>query len=203
MAVAAAVLHAAGLALAALVLRRGSPLMAAEERARWLAGQPLGWAIGWSVWMTCALSLVALLAVVASRLADGGDTAAGALAVALGSAAAGIDLVCDALWITLVPELAAQGPDRVFLAVERALTVGGTVAANGLYSVAVLVLTIALPGRWRGVRMLGLLTVACGLGLCAAGAAGDPGVMAAFSGLTIASVIVWALGLARAFASAT
>src|SRR5512145_2570550 len=121
----ASLLHAAGLALAATAMLPGTVLADAEARTRWLAGRPLGWSIGWTVWIFCALSLVALLAALNDRLRAGGSPAGNA-GLALAAAGAGVDVFCDALWIGVLPELAAQGPDRVFLAAERALAVGGT-----------------------------------------------------------------------------
>jgi hypothetical protein len=197
----ASLLHAAGLALAVTAMQPGTPLAGAEERTRWLAQSPAGWAIGWTVWILCALSLVALLAVLNARL---GSPAAGTAGIALGAAGAAIDVFCNALWIGVVPGLAAQGPDRVFLAAERALAVGGTVAANGLYSCATLVFTLLLPraAEWRLARLLGLVTALAGFGLCAAGLHGHAYGLALFTGLTISAFVAWTIALARAPAAA-
>jgi hypothetical protein len=197
LAAAASLLHAAGLTLAATVMRPGTPLAGVEARTRWLAGHPLGWSLGWAVWILCALSLVALLAALDDRLAP--RSTAGTTAVAMAAAGAAVDIFCDALWIGVVPSLAAQGPDRVFLAAERALAVGGTVAANGLYSCAVLVFTALLPRtvEWRLARLLGLVTALAGFGLCAAGLSGQAYLLALFSGLTIGAFVAWAIALAR------
>ena len=193
----AAVLHAAGLVLAVTGMQPGTVLASPAARTAWMAARPPGWTAGWTVWIVCALSLVALLAALADRRPGAG--AWGGLAVALAAGGAAVDIFCDTLWITVLPELAAQGPDRVFLAAERALSIGGNVAANGLYSAAVLVMAHVLPGTgaWRGPRLLGWLTAAGGFGLCAATLSGGSYAIALFSGLAIAAFIAWALALAR------
>ena len=198
----AAVLHAAGLALAATAMQPGTILAGAEERTRWLAARPPGWSVGWSVWILCALSLVALLAALNERLALRGSL--GTVAVGVAAAGAAVDILCDALWIGVVPELAAQGPDRLFLAAERALSVSGTVTANGLYSIAVGVFAALLPrdAAWRLSRLMGAVTALAGLGLCAAGLSGHAYALALFSGLTISAFIAWAIALALAVESA-
>jgi hypothetical protein len=195
-AVAAALLHSAGLVLAVTAMQPGTALHAAEARVRWLAARPAGWMVGWSVWILCALSLLALLALLNERLPR--RTSLGAAAVSVAAAGAAVDIFCNALWIGFIPELAAAGPDRVFLAAERALTLGGTVTANGLYSMATLAFTLLLPPapEWRLARLMGLVTAASGIGLCVAGLGGRPYALALFSGLTIAAFVAWALALA-------
>jgi hypothetical protein len=197
---AAAALHACGLALAVTAMQPGTVLASPAQRTAWLAARPLGWTLGWSVWILCALSLVALLTALNERLAPA--RAVGTVAVAIAAAGAAIDVFCDALWIAVMPELAAAGADRVFLAAERALSVGGTVAANGAYSAAVLVFARLLPADWGLSRFMGLVTAVAGVGLCAAGLAGHAYGVALFSGLTISAFIAWALTLARAPAAA-
>jgi hypothetical protein len=194
----AAALHACGLALAVTAMQPGTILATPAQRTAWLAARPPGWTLGWTVWILCAVSLVVLLAALNARLRLP-STAAGA-AVAAAAAGAVVDVFCDALWIAVVPDLAAGGPDRVFLAWERALSVGGTVAANGAYSAAVLVFTVLLPrsAPWGLPRLMGLVTAAAGAGLCAAGLLGQAYGVALFSGLTIGAFVAWALTLARA-----
>jgi hypothetical protein len=194
----AAALHAAGLGLAVTAMQPGTILATPAQRTAWLAARPLGWTLGWTVWILCAVSLVVLLAALSARLRPVSTATSAAMAVA--AAGAAVDVFCDALWIAVVPELAAGGPDRVFLAWERALSVGGTVAANGAYSAAVLVFTLLLPRapQWGLARLMGLVTAAAGAGLCAAGLAGHAYGLALFSGLTIGAFVGWALTLARA-----
>lgn len=194
----AAVLHACGLGLAVTAMQPGTILATPALRTAWLAARPPGWAVGWTVWILCAISLVVLLAALSARLRLTSTAATAAIAVA--AAGAAVDVFCDALWIAVVPDLAGGGADRVFLAWERALSVGGTVAANGAYSAAVLVFTLLLPrgAQWGLSRLMGLVTAAAGAGLCAAGLLGHAYGVALFSGLTIGGFVAWALTLARA-----
>jgi hypothetical protein len=191
-------LHVVGLALAVTGMRPGTPLVPAAERAAYLAGRPLLWSLGWTTWMLCALALVAFLAALARAVPEAG--AVMGPVVMLAAAGAAIDLLCDALYITVLPDLARDGPGRLFLAVERALGVGGVVVANGLYSVAVLLATLALrvrPAAPAFVRALGYATFAAGMLMVAAGFTGDPRQLALATGPTILCFMAWTVGVAR------
>src|SRR5260370_6328896 len=63
-------LHVAGLALAAVGMRPGTPLVPLPERLDYLAEAPLGWTLGWVSWMVCAVLLIAFLAAVTWRLRE-------------------------------------------------------------------------------------------------------------------------------------
>lgn len=187
-------LHAAGLGLSAWGIRPGSPLVTPAERTAYLARSPLGWSLAWATWMLCALALVAFLAVIARHLPDASGLTS--FAVTLAAAGAAVDLLCDALFITVLPALAADGPTPLFMAFERALGAGGTIAANGLYSVAVLLVTARLPrgiGVLRLAHALGLATFVAGMSLVAAGFSGDPRHLEPAAGATILAFIAWAL----------
>jgi hypothetical protein len=191
-------LHIAGLVLAVVGMRPGSPLVPAGDRAAYLAGRPLAWSLGWAAWMLCALALVAFLAVLA-RAVPQASAVLGA-AVTLAAAGAAIDLTCDTLFITVLPGLAAAGPTPLFLAVERALGAGGVVVANGLYSVAILLAAIGLraaPKVPAAVHGLGYATFAAGMLMVAAGFTGDPRQLEIATGLTILPFLAWTLGVAR------
>jgi hypothetical protein len=137
--------HAAGLVMAVVGMRSGTPLVSLDQRMAYLAKYPLGWSLGWGTWMLSALTLVAFLAVLACHVGEGSMSAN--LALMLASSGVAVDLFCDILYITVLPMVAADNNVSLFLAVERAAGAGGTVVANGLYSVAVLLATIALRSR--------------------------------------------------------
>src|SRR5262245_46354146 len=120
-------------------MRPGSPLVGLGERMAHLAARPPEWSLAWGVWMLCALALVAFVHQAGARL--GGAS----LAAPLAAAGAGVDLLCDGVQMTVLPLAASGGPEAAlsFRAWERAAGVGGLVAANGLYSLAVLVVTLA------------------------------------------------------------
>ncbi|HSB60415.1 MAG TPA: hypothetical protein VLI67_01765 [Vicinamibacteria bacterium] len=188
-------LHVLGLALALGHLRPGTPLVPLGSRLGYLAARPLGWSIGWAVWMLCALALVAFLAAVAR---DAPNRARAALAVTVAIAGAAVDLLCDTLQIVVLPQLAARAAAdaTLFLAAERGLGAGGTVVANGLYSIAVLLMTLALPGRLPALgTVLGVATFLAGLGMVGAGFTGDPGQLEAATGATLGAFIAWTVAV--------
>lgn len=191
-------LHLVALVLAVVGLRPGTPLVPAGERVAYLAGRPLAWSLGWAAWMLCALVLVAFLAVLARVVTE--SAAVLGTATMLAAVGAGIDLVGDTLYITVLPGLAAGGPTPLFLAVERALGAAGVVVANGLYSIAVLLATLGLrrrPAVPALVRGLGYATFAAGMLMVAAGFTGDPRHLELATGATIVPFMAWTIGVAR------
>jgi hypothetical protein len=187
-------LHALGLLLAAALLRPGLPPRPVAERLAYVAGAPAGWLGAWGVWMLCALALVALVAALERRL-----DARGCLATALATAGAAVDLLCEVAWTAVLPGVASRGDLEVYLALERLAGAGGAVVANGLYSLAVLTLSLALSRRGRGaVAPLGYAVALAGLLLVAAGFGGDPRHLDWTAALTIGLFCVWAPVAARA-----
>lgn len=184
-------LHLAGLALAAAAIRPGTAAFGVAERTAYLATRPLGWTVGWATWMACALALVALLAAIAAIR----PSPVVQSAVALAAAGAAVDLACDATYITLLPGLAAAGPAPLFLAVERALAVAGQVAANGLYSIAVLLVTLDAGRGNLPALALGVATFIAGMALAGAGFSGNPTALAVSSAATILSFCGWTLAM--------
>jgi hypothetical protein len=188
-------LHALGLLLAALTLRPGTDLVPANARIAYLAQAPLGWSLGWGVWMLCALSLVALLFVV-SRAA--GDTPLTRLALTLGVAGLAVDLVCDVVHIRMAPALAAVGDARLLIALEALATSVGAVVANGLYSLAALLVSGCLWKRGATrVAQLGVAVFVAGMAMVAAGFDAVPSHMQLGAGLAISLYCAWAFAVAR------
>jgi hypothetical protein len=194
------VLHALALVLALVGLRPGSPLVPLAERLQYLSGSPPAWTLGWAAWVLCALALVAFFAALAHRLPE--QAPAAPLAVTLAAAGAVLDLFCDAAYISVLPRLAARQPPaaETFLAVEQLANVGGLVAANGMYAVGTLLLTLCL--RNRGGLPPGV--VACGWGvflfgmvLVAAGFLGEPRLAELATGPAIGLFCVWVVLAAR------
>jgi hypothetical protein len=127
-------LHVLGLVLALVGIRPGTPLVELAQRRDYVAGSPLGWSLGWAVWMLCALVLVGFFAALGRYLPPPSETAR--LALVLAGAGAAIDLFCDAIYLTILPMVANPAiPDPIlFLTVERLAITGGWIVANGLYS---------------------------------------------------------------------
>lgn len=192
-AIATTVFHLLALALAGIWIAPGTMAGDAAARAAYLAPRPLGWTIGWWLWIASAVTLVAWIALVAERRPSSWTR----LAVPVSIGAAAIDLSADALQIALRPALASEGPTPLFQAVATALDVVGFVPANGLYSVAVLLATIgvARAGAPRVVTLLGLLTFLAGFALAAAGFTLQPRALQTTAGLTMVAFVGWTLTL--------
>jgi hypothetical protein len=192
------VLHAAGLAAAAVGMRPGTPLAPLDERLDYLASAPIGWTGGWAVWMLCAAILIAFVFAVARRL----DRPLASLALTLTAAGAAVDLACDAVFLAGFPYVASLRPAPVtlFLAVERLVGIASLTAANGLYSVSTLLLTLSLrtqPRLLPGTLALGYGVFACGMLLAAAGFTGVPSHAEWATPPTIGLYCAWALLVAH------
>jgi hypothetical protein len=186
------VLHVAGLVLAATLMRPGSPLAPLEQRLEYLSTHRFAWALGWAAWMLCALLLVWFLAAVGAHATRHAATASAA--VALAAAGGAVDLFCDVIQMLVLPPLAAAGPANraVFLAFERAAGAGGLVAANGLYSLAVLLMAGSLRDRLPPLALgLGVATFLSGMLMAAAGLGADPLLLPLATGATVAAFLAW------------
>jgi hypothetical protein len=193
-AVATTVCHLTGLALAAAWIAPGTMAEDPALRAAYLAARPLGWTVGWGFWMASAITLVAFLALVA----DVRPSSWTRLAVVLAAAAAAVDLSADTLQIVVRPALAAGGATAAFLALEQALDAVGFVAANGLYSTAVLSCAMGLgrAGARRRVVALGTATFLAGLALAGAGFRLHPRALQATAGVTMVAFVAWTVAVA-------
>ncbi len=187
-------LHVVAIALAAIGMRPGTAIVPLAERIAYLSRAPAGWTLGWGSWMLCALALVALFAALAHRL----DGPLVRLGLVLAGAGAAIDLLCDDLQLAVLPEVARRGNDALFLTLERAAGSGGTVVANGLYTIAGLLVTLRLrreAGLSR-VVWVGYGVFVSGMSMVAAGLAGEPRWVEWVTGPTIGLYCLWCLGLA-------
>jgi hypothetical protein len=194
------VLHVAGLAFAALGMAPGTPLAGLDERVHYLATYPLGWSLGWGTWMLCTLALIAFLAALARHLPEDRDTAR--LGIILAAVGGGVDLLCDVVYIRVLPLIAARyGPsaELLFLTVERLAMAGGAIVANGLYSIGTLLLTLCLRQR-KGLLPftvgLGYAVFGFGMLLSAAGFCDDTRYLAWATGPTIGGFCLWTLCVA-------
>src|SRR5262245_33855140 len=127
------ILHVLGLLFAVVVLRPGTAAFDLETRRLYLAQSATAWSLGWAVWLLCGLAQVAFYAELSRHLPE--HPHAGHLAVSLAAAGLAVDLLCDVLWIRVIPDLAGRGSaaTEVFIALERLALAGGLVVANGLY----------------------------------------------------------------------
>lgn len=121
-----------------LLLRRGLPGFADEERLAYMASHRAAWMFGWMLWQVAAISLIAFYGVLAMRFR-------GVLSIAaMGTATAGlaIDFICETQYMGVLPGLHGAA----FAALDRELEVLIGYAANGLYTVALVLLVVA---GWR------------------------------------------------------
>jgi hypothetical protein len=179
-------LHGAGLVLAVIGMRPGSALVPLPERMAYLAGHPAEWTWGWGVWMVCSLLLLGFVAALRSRV----PSAAADLALALTAAGMGADLLCDVIQIRALP--LATGSEPLFLSLEAIAFTGGATVANGLYTVAVLILTLRLP-TGRLARIAGLATAVFGAVMAAAGLIPSPRLLELATGPTIGFYSLWTI----------
>jgi hypothetical protein len=198
------VLHVIGLVLALIGMGPGTPLVSLPERLDYLAHSPLGWTVGWVSWMLCSWVLLAFLAVLTQRLGEGAALARLGLTVAV--VAAGFDLAADSIFLSVLPELAAATPrnEALFLALERLTGVVSLVVANGGYSVATLLFTIALSkreGLLRFTTAIGFAVAGFGFLLAGAGFTGVAWQAQWATPPTIGLYCVWTLLVARSLES--
>jgi hypothetical protein len=188
--------HLGGLVAAFLWMRPGTVLAPLDARMAFLAARPPGWSFGWGTWMLCSLSLLAFLAVLKEHA---GGRSLATFSLILASAGAGVDLLCDALQILVLPRVAAGGDQGLFLVCERGLDAGGLIPANGLYSIACLLAALALRKEVPPyVRWLGFATFAGGMLMAAAGFSGEPAPLELSSGATMSAFLAWSLAVTRA-----
>ena len=186
------VLHGVGLVLALFGMRPGSPLVPLPERMAYLAGHPAGWTWGWGVWMICSLLLLGYVATLRGCLP--GRSLAADLALTLTAAGVGVDLLCDVVQIRGLPLATASEP--LFLSLEALAFTGGATVANGLYTAAVLLLTLMMRTR-PGARLAGFATVVFGTAMAAAGLIPSPRLLELATGPTIGFYSLWTILVAR------
>lgn len=157
----AATTHLVAAAAMLFLLREGLPGFPDEQRIAFMTAHRAAWTVGWLLWQLAAISLMAFYAALAMRI--GGVLSIAAMSAA--AAALSIDIASEARYIGVLPDL--RGAE--FAALDRELEVLIGYAANGLYTVALLLLVIA---GWRVfpmlARMLSLPVIVSGFALAVA-----------------------------------
>lgn len=177
-------IHVVAIAMLAIFLRPGTVIESesAAVRAQYIASHVTAWSIGWSTWMMAAAGLVGFYAWWASRLAEGQTFLPARATVALVAVViAAIGMVFDfsgegsliLLLVEQVPKsfgglLGDWDPAR-FTGIERAFTLLSAGAANGLYTVSGIFLTLLTPDLPKWVRAAMWLTWLAGIGMTVAG----------------------------------
>jgi hypothetical protein len=168
------------------LLRRGLPGFGDEERLSYIASHRGAWLGGWMLWQVAAISLIAFYGVLALRFRGVWSV------VAMGVATAGlaIDFVCETRYIGVLPDLRGAA----FAALDRELEVLIGYAANGLYTVALVLLVLA---GWRELPRLALVlagpVAASGFALAAASLAHDARLETVTSAILFPLFTLWIL----------
>ena len=143
------------------LLRRGLAPFPDEERLAYMATHRAAWLGGWLLWQLAAISLLAFYTMLAGRLHK-------PLAIfAIPPAAAGLalDIACESRYMGVLPELSGG----LFTRLDRELEVLIGYGANGLYTVALVMLVIA--GRRvfpKSATALAIPTIVSGFALAVA-----------------------------------
>jgi len=164
-------------ALAMIVLLRPGTEVVADVTARmtYIVSHPWLWRAGWALWIAAALSLLAFYAWWGARLPRTSWALAAFLVAALGAVC---DLTAESLFIGWLPERIED--------LQRVGTILTGGAANGLYTVAGIILTLHTP-TLCGPFLIGTWAVwGAGVALTATTLAGSmPGMVASTTLLMI------------------
>jgi len=185
---ACAVLNAiAALAILA-VLRPGTELVPdVADRVAYISSHALAWRAGWALWIAAALSLLAFYAWWGARLPRRSWALAAFLVAAAGVAC---DLTAESLFIGWLPERIEE--------VQRigSLLTGG--AANGLYTLAGVILTLQTRSLRGGLLVWTWAVWAAGVALTATSVAGSLSAMMVSTSALMILFCPWAWVMGRA-----
>jgi len=177
---------AAALALLAL-LRPGTEVVPdVARRAAYIATHPLAWRSGWALWIASALSLVAFYAWWGSRLRDRSWALAAFLIAVAGMAC---DLGAESLFIGWLPD-GIESIQRL-----GSLLTGG--AANGLYTLAGIVLTLKTTALRGALRVWTWAVWGCGVALTATSLASSAAGMQVSAGALMILFCPWTWVMGR------
>lgn len=173
----------------ATVLAPGATNAPTEVNAEYVRAHIEVWRAGWLLWTAAALSLIAFFAWWVARLER-----ATVLWIALGIACAGLafDLVAESL-------LAWWSPDRYLDTAPAAFRLTG-IGANGLYSVAGLILTARTPVLPRWLAQWSWTVWLLGIGLAGAVAIGSDMAARLLTAALFALLVPWLVVFGRRLA---
>jgi hypothetical protein len=187
-------MHAAALAMMALFLRHASALVNDPAmRAHYVGDHRSLWTIGWALWMASAASYVGFCAWWGSRLGGGTTVAVAAVVIAA------LGMVCDfagegsliLLLVEHLPKSAADWDAAALINTERAFTLISAGAANGLYTLAGILLTLLTPDLPRWVRAAMWITWIAGIGMTVAAVANHTAGMVVSTAALFPPFLVW------------
>jgi hypothetical protein len=198
-------LHVVALAMTWFFIRPGMSAIDVSSRQTYVVAHFWEWSTAWGTWMACAIVQVVFYAELARYLTKARDAAS--FAVSIACAGLAIDLLSDTIWIVLVPRLPTWHAETtvVYQVVEHIAKGGGLVVANGLYSLAVLILTLCLRQQITSsiTILLGYGVFIFGMGLSLAGLVSSQWLAEVSTGPTILCYCAWALLAAHHVANAS
>ena len=169
----------------ATVLTPGTTLFPEASRAAYVTENAVLWRLGWSTWVIAAISLLVFYRWWERRI----DAGMAPLWVAAAAFAA--DMIAESTLIVLVP-------DRPELARPSFLITGGV--ANGLYTLAGMLLTRATPGIRGGFALWTWTMWSAGIALSLVTLLEMPLAIAAVSAALFALFIPWCVAMGRRLA---
>ena len=180
----------AGAALAlATVLAPGTSNAPGSHEAGYVAAHLVEWRVGWALWIAAAVSLIWFFAWWAGRLPR---SAMIRLAVGIGCAGLACDLVAESLLIF-------GAPDRYLALAPVAFPLTG-IGANGLYSVAGLILTARTRGLPRWLAQWSWIVWLLGIGLALAVGLGNDAASRVFTAALFVLLVPWLVVFGRRIA---
>jgi hypothetical protein len=201
------VLHVIALVLSLYGIRPGTRAVELADRIEYLSGGllgPWGWTLGWLSWMACVPALLRFLILTRCWIAKSRVWATVAVTLALVGAV--FDLSCDLRYIVDIPSAAwdahvyAPGSPRHerhtdrFVRIEKSINTVSLVVANGLYSIAILIISFTLPKKTN--HWVGVAVAILGLILSASAFVEDSRLTEASAGATILLFCVWVMQVA-------
>ncbi|MEX2310621.1 MAG: hypothetical protein WD738_23845 [Pirellulales bacterium] len=159
----------------------------ASARGAYIAENAAAWTIGWSAWMLAAISLVGFYAWWGGQLAARPIATVAVLVAAFGTV---FDFSGEGLSILLLVERATSYDAAAFTSAERAFTLLSAGAANGLYTLGGLLLTLATPNLPTAVRAGMWITWIAGIAMTVAG------VMNHVGGMVVSTIVLFPLLIA-------
>ena len=139
----------------ALVLRFGTEIVPnTADRIAYISQHPTAWRAGWSLWIAAAVSLVGFYAWWGSFI---NDSRRATIAVAIASLGLCFDLLAESFLIGWLPEHYAT------VAPLATILTGG--AANGLYTLSGIILTLATPALPRRLAVIAWAAWIAGIAL--------------------------------------
>jgi hypothetical protein len=180
-----------GIVVMATVLRFGTEIVPLPaDRIAYITAHPLLWRAGWCVWIVAGVSLVAFYAWWGGFLEQ---PRWGLAAVAIAAIGLSCDFAGESILIAWLPH------DYERLA--RAATLLSGASANGLYTLAGIVLTIATPSISGLLRAMTWAMWLAGAALTALAIAGSPLGIAVATAILFAMFCPWVLLVGRALHS--